>query len=125
MNGTRLQFLKYKDEKGNDPVWDFLKGEMTKAEIGRFVSRMEAVMEHYPMVSGNILENLGKGLHVLRMPNSPNNPRVFMCPHPNVRRSFVILHAYRKKGDKIPESEKRIAMKRQKEVQDQPNEYIF
>jgi len=86
---------------------------------------MMAVIEHGELVSGDIVENLGSGLYVLRAPNTPHNPRIFMCPHPKHLSSYVMLHAYRKKDVKIPDSEKRIATKRQKEVQDQPDKHII
>jgi len=125
MNGAGWQFFKYKDETGNDPVGDFLKGEITDGERSQFTSRMQAVMEHGPTVSGDILENLGNDLYALRVPNTPNNPRVFICPVPDRRGGLVMLHAYQKHGKKIPGSEMRVAKKRQKEVQSQPEKYIF
>jgi len=125
MNGAGWQFYTYRDETGNGPVWDFLERDITSGEKGQILSRMLTVMEHGPTVKGNILENLGNGLYVLRIPNTPNNPRVFICPIPSRRGNFVMLHAYKKHGKKIPDSEMRIARKRQKEVQNQPLKYII
>jgi len=126
MSDAGWRFFGYKDKNGRNPVLDFLMAEgITKGERGQIAARMQAVIEQGVQVSGDILENLGGGLYVLRVPNTPNNPRIFMCVLSNPRRSFVMLHAYRKKGNKIPEREMRIALKRQKEVQSQPDQHVF
>jgi phage-related protein len=124
MSGADWRFYKYRDKDGNDPVWDFLEKQTTSGEQAQIAARMLMVMEQGVRVSGDIVENLGGGLYVLRAPNTPNNPRIFMCVRPGFRGDYVMLHAYRKKGDKIPEREMRIALKRQKEVQSQPDQHI-
>ena len=118
MSDGAWRFFRYRDKNGDDPVREFLEEQITHGEQGQILARMQMV---HAMVKGHIVENLGGGLYALRAPNTPNNPRVFMCPHPKVRGSYVMLHAYRKKGDKIPESEKATARKRQNEVNEQPN----
>lgn len=126
MSGVGWQFFRYRDKDGNDPVWLFLTELITDGERGQIVARMQAVMEQGTLVSGDIVENLPKeGLYVLRAPNTPNNPRIFMCLHPSVRRSYVMLHAYRKKDRKIPPAEMNTARKRRREVQDQPDRHII
>jgi len=127
VSGENWQFFKYMDKNGNDPVWNFLEKQITRAEQRQVESRMKTVIElGMNAVNGDIVEHLGENLYVLRMPNTPNNPRIFMCTLSKFRpKSFVMLHAYRKKSEKIPESEMRIARKRLKEVQDNPNQHVF
>jgi phage-related protein len=126
MSDAKWEFLRYKDKNGDDPVWGFLKGQITDGEKGQISARMQTVKEYGTHVSGNILENLGENLYMLRVPNTPNNPRIFMCTLSSYwPRCLVMLHAYRKKDKKIPEAEMKIARKRLEEVQSQPEQHVF
>ncbi|MDR2697700.1 MAG: type II toxin-antitoxin system RelE/ParE family toxin, partial [Holophagales bacterium] len=127
MNGENWQFLRYRDKNGNDPVWDFLQKQMNDAERSQVAARMQMVMKRGMLaVNGDIVENLGKNLYAMRIPNTLNNPRIFMCNLSKLRpKCFVMLHAYRKHTEEIPEPEIRIARKKLKEVQDDPNQYII
>jgi len=127
VSGENWRFLKYRDKNGNDPVWDFLQKQISDAERGQVVARMQTVMELGMLaVNGDIVENLGENLYVMRMPDTPNNPRIFMCTLSKLRpKCFVMLHAYRKKTEKIPKPEIRIARKRLTEVQDDPSQHVI
>jgi phage-related protein len=51
-----------------------------------------------------------KNLYELRLDNTPNNPRIFLCAL--VGKRLILLHAFKKKGRKTPKLEIKIAVKR-------------
>jgi len=124
MSGADRSFFRYQDNGGRDPVGEFLMEQINKGEQARITARIEFVESHGVSQSRRFVENLGKGLYVLKLHSKQNNPRVFMCNHPSVRGRFVMLHAYPKKTNKIPAAEADTARKRQKEVQDNPSKHI-
>ncbi|BAZ26032.1 hypothetical protein NIES4073_69380 [Kalymmatonema gypsitolerans NIES-4073] len=51
-----------------------------------------------------------KNLYELRLDNTPNNPRIFLCAL--IGKRLILLHAFKKKGRKTPKLEINIAAKR-------------
>ena len=127
MSSERWQFYRYRDEDGNDPVWDFIQKQMTDGEREQLAARMQMVMEkRTDIADGKIVENLNENLYALRIPNTPNNPRIFMCTLSKFRpKSLVMLHAYQKRTKKIPEAEMKEARKRLEEVRNDPKQRVF
>jgi phage-related protein len=61
---------------------------------------------------GDILEKIEgqHGLYELRLDNTPNNPRVLLCTATG--RQIVLLHAFKKKGMRLPAREVEVAKHR-------------
>jgi len=70
VSGENWQFFRYKGKDGDDPVGDFLEKQVNDAERSQLASRMQAVIEQGVRVNGDIVENLGGNLYVMRIPNT-------------------------------------------------------
>jgi phage-related protein len=126
MSSENWQVFSYKDKNGKDPVDDFLHNQITPGEFAQIAARVKMLKEMgMRAVNGDIAENLRGDLFALRVPNTPNNPRIFMCTLQKFRRkSFVMLHAYRKSTEKIPKAEMKIALQRLEEVHSDADKYV-
>ena len=98
------------DARGNSPVKDFINSlslkEQTKINAYMDVLKNEANNLRRPMA-----DYIGEGIYELR----PGNHRVFYFFF--LREHAVILHAIRKKTDKIPANDLDLCIKRKSEFE--------
>jgi len=113
-------FKLYEDKEGRTPAWEFMQ-TLKDGERGGFTARIQMVKAKGFAVGGEVLENLGDDLYVIRVPNTPNNPRLFLCVIQP--KTFVALHGYCKRSDQIPAAELRIALSRLLEVMNNKKRY--
>ncbi len=106
----------YEEEDGTQPVKEFLQDfSLTSGELNQFEVRLT-----YLKLKGlsllrersDILDKIKTedNLYELRIDNTPNNPRIFLCALTGKR--LVLLHAFKKKTRKTPKSEIDIAARR-------------
>lgn len=122
MGSPRWSLHRFRPADGSDPVWDFIKTDLTPGERGALEARLNLVVIAGLGTRGDVLEILGDNLYAVRVPNTPNNPRFFMCAITPLQ--FVMVHAYRKSTMKIPPSEQALARKRIALVISNPNKFI-
>lgn len=65
----------------------------------------------------DILEPIEKKLYALRLDNTPNNPRIFLCALTGKR--LILLHGFKKKGRKTPRLEIAIAVRRRDQLMEE------
>lgn len=80
----------------------------------RFVKLLDAMIIHGSHLGEPHTKALGDGLFELRIKASEGISRVFYCTQ--VNKTIVMLHAFIKKSQAIPQKELEIARKRLKEV---------
>jgi phage-related protein len=106
----------FRDERGDEPVKEFFPGAgLTDAEKKQFAVRIEYVsLRGLQMLveRADILDKVEaeQGLYELRLANTPNNPRVLLCSAKG--RLIVLLHAFKKKGRRLPAREIDVARRR-------------
>ena len=111
------KILFFQDERGNVPVKEFfLSPDLTDGEKKQMAVRMQYLSQRGLQLvfeRGDILEKVEAqhGLYELRLDNTPNNPRVLLCTATG--RQIVLLHAFKKKGRRLPAREVEIAKHRQ------------
>jgi phage-related protein len=112
----RWRVLFYQDERGREPVREFFLGaDLTDGEKKQFAVRIEYLSQRglrLVVERGDILDKVetGQGLYELRLDNTRNNPRVLLCTATG--RQIVLLHAFKKKGRRLPAKEVAIAKRR-------------
>jgi phage-related protein len=103
----------YKTSRGDELVKQFIdqQDKDTQAKIFRL---LQLVALHGPKLSMPYARPLGKGLHELRV-RSNNEIRVFyiFILEP---KAAILLHAFKKRSQKLPAKEMAIALARQKEL---------
>jgi phage-related protein len=110
----------FEDDHGKKPVEDFLKDPSLKqGELKQLQTRLQLVeMKGLALLRerSDILEKIDENLYAIRLDNTPNNPRFFLCAITG--KILVLLHAFKKKNDDAtPQREIDIAAKRRdKEV---------
>lgn len=123
------QIILYQELDGTEPVGEFLKdpsltqGELKQLQIRRSLLAMKglALLTERSDILAKIRTEAN--LYELRLDNTPNNPRIFLCALTGKR--LVWLHAFKKKGRKTPQNEIKIAAKRRDlllEKEDKTNE---
>lgn len=99
------------DEKGKNPVWEFIQGlpKSERIKIAAYVKelKLQGHNLHRPMA-----DYLGHGIYELR----PKDNRVFYFFY--LKNNVVLVHALRKKTDKIPEGDLRLCLKRKAIVEE-------
>jgi len=95
METVRWSVETYIDERGKDPIWEFIRGLQRKeqAKVLRAFDLLEKYGTRLRMPDARHIED---ALWELRADAS----RLFYFLH--VGRRFIILHGYRKKTDKAP-----------------------
>lgn len=107
------QVVFYMDKNGNEPVKDFILGESPKA-IAEIIHVFKLLRIFNTELGMPYVRKVDKsGLRELRIKHSSDIYRVLYFAY--VGRQFILLHAFKKKGDKLPESEKGTAIKRMNE----------
>jgi phage-related protein len=108
----------YIDEKGNEPVKDFILGQDdgTIAEILHVIGLLRQFNINLGMPYVRKIDK--SGLRELRIKHGSNIYRIFFFAHTG--RKFVLLHAILKKVDKTPEGDKSLAIKRMNDHKSKP-----
>lgn len=110
------KILFFRDERGNEPVKEFfLSAGLTDGEKKQLEVRMLYLSQRglqLVVERSDILDKVEtvRGLYELRLDNTPNNPRVLLCSASG--RQIVLLHAFKKKGRRLPAREVGIAKRR-------------
>lgn len=110
------QVIFYIDKAGNEPVKNFIlaQDKGTKAEI---IHVLKLLRDFNIKLRMPYVRKIDKsGLRELRIKHSSDIYRIFFFAYTG--RKFILLHAIIKKGDKTPESDKNLAIKRM-------NDYIL
>ncbi|MEH1839301.1 MAG: type II toxin-antitoxin system RelE/ParE family toxin [Nostoc sp.] len=109
------QIITYQEVDGKKPVDEFLTSSLTPVEYKQFQFRLSLISTKglaLIIERSDILDKIKTedNLYELRLPNTRNNPRIFLCALTGKR--LVLLHAFKKKGRKTPHNEIYIAAKR-------------
>lgn len=100
----------YTDKGGNKPVKDFILGE-SKSAIAEIIHVFKLLRINNVRLGMPYVRKIDpSGLRELRIRHGSDLYRIPFFAHTG--RMFILLHAIKKKGDKIPEGDKNIAIKR-------------
>jgi len=94
----------YKDEKGSEPVVNFIEN-LQPREQAKIIWMIDLLEKTGVNLSDPYTKHIEGALWELR----PGHLRVLYFLE---KRTFVLLHAFRKKAKKLPVSEKEIALRR-------------
>ena len=104
------QVIFYIDKEGHEPVKDFILGQSDGA-IAEIIHVFKLLRCFSITLGMPYVRKIDKsGIRELRIRHGSDLYRIFFFAF--TRRKFILLHAIKKKGDKIPESDKRIAIQR-------------
>lgn len=110
------KIIPYQEVDGTEPIGEFLKDpSLTQGELKQLQVRLSLVsMKGLALLveRSDILDKIKteNNLYELRLDNTPNNLRIFLCALTGKR--LILLHAFKKKGRKTPQNEIKIAAKR-------------
>ncbi len=99
------------DERGHKPVEKFIRSLPVKERAKVFAYIMELKNQGHNL-RRPIADYLGNGIYELR----PKSNRIFYFFF--LKDSAVLVHAMRKKTDKIPEEDLRLCLKRKAQVEE-------
>ncbi len=110
------EIVYYQEVDGTQPIQEFLldpslkPGEKKQLQVRLHLLKIKGLS--LLIERADILDkiNTEDNLYELRLDNTPNNPRFFLCAL--IGRRLVLLHAFKKKGRKTPQKEINIAAKR-------------
>lgn len=114
--GDHWQIEFYREADGTEPVKEFLQDPSLKpGEKKQFQTRLSLMAEKGLLLMiqrSDILKRIKnqENLYELRLDNTPNNPRFFLCTVTGKR--FILLHAFKKKSRKTPQKEIATATRR-------------
>lgn len=120
----QIQF--YCEADGTEPVKEFLQDpSLTAGELKQFQTRLSLLAEKGLLLMiqrADILDKIKTedNLYELRVDNTPNNPRFFLCAMTGKR--LILLHAFKKKDRKTPSKEIAIAAQRRDLVMEMETE---
>ncbi len=98
------------DQRGNNPVKDFIKS-LPVNERAKVFTYIGELKKQGSNLRRPIADYLGQGIYELR----PKNNRIFYFFF--LRDSAVLLHAIKKKADRIPERDLELCIKRKAQVE--------
>ena len=103
-----FEVILYKDDKGNSPVREYIENLSKKQQnkVLAYIDRLAEFGYHLRRPAGDSLGG-GLGLYELR----PDRHRILYFFHR--RAEAILLHAFLKRTEKLPEREIEIALKRQ------------
>ena len=105
----------YRDNKGNQPVKDFVSGQSNKA-TAEILHVLDLLRQFNITLRMPYVRKIDKsGIRELRIKHGSDIYRIFFFACTG--RRFVLLHAILKKKDKIPESDKNLAIQRMNDYQ--------
>ena len=120
----KWEIIFYQEVDGTSPAQEFLVNSLTSGELKQFQVRVYLLtMKGLSLLveRSDIIKKIKTkdNLYELRLDNTPNNPRFFLCAL--VGKRLVILHGFKKKSRKIPPGEITIAAKRRDAVVEKEN----
>jgi phage-related protein len=98
------------DEKGHNPVMAFIEA-LPIREQAKVLAYVEELRKQGHFLRRPVADHLGDGVYELR----PRDIRVFYCFF--LKENAVLLHAIRKKTDKIPLRDMALCLKRREQMQ--------
>lgn len=116
MVSEEWQIIYYQEVDGTEPVGEFFNDpSLTKGESKQFKLRLSLLkIKGLALLveRSDILDKIETEdkLYELRLDNTRNNIRIFLCALPGKR--LILLHAFKKRGDKTPLKQIKIAAKR-------------
>ena len=100
----------YRDNEGNEPVKDFILSQSHGA-IAEIIHVLKLLRQFNITLAMPFVKKIDKsGIRELRIKHGSDIYRIFFFTY--TERQFVLLHAIQKKKDKIPESDKNLAIQR-------------
>ncbi len=92
----------YTDKRGIAPVRDFIKefNKHSRAKIGRYISLLE---HHGPDLLRPYADHVRGKIRELRVRTESGNVRIFYIFF--VEKNIILLHAFKKKTQELPERE--------------------
>lgn len=112
------QIIYYQEVDGTKPVEEFFNDpSLTQGELKQFKLRLYYLKNKGLALQRERSDILDKietedKLYELRLDNTRNNIRIFVCALPGKGKRLILLHAFKKKGDKTPLRQIKIAAKR-------------
>ena len=112
--------VRFYREEGREPAKDFLIDELTNAERGRFVKRMQYLQQKGLQLTAERPDILRKAegeqnLFRLSMTKSQNNPRFLLCAQSGQR--LFVLHGFKEKSTSDYDRALAIAAKRRDKLE--------
>lgn len=110
---SRYKVAYYQTTRGEEPVFEFVKKQdkATRAKINRFVELLES---NGPDLGMPFARYLKEGLYELRI-RGKNEVRIFYVAR-LANNVIMLVHAFNKRSQKLPQHELALARKRQKEL---------
>ena len=105
----------YEDEAGKRPVEEFLE-RLSEPQVGKILQVLQMLEEWGPRLPFPYSSQVEGRLRELRVHYGRTLYRVFY--YADAQRTFVLLHAFEKRSQALPESELRLALKRMAKDQD-------
>lgn len=111
---NRYEIVFYSDRRGKQPVRDFIDAQDKPTRV-KFTKLFDLLQIYGPQLMMPYARNLTIGMYELRL-RGKNEVRVFYISIAREQRKVVLLHAFKKRTQKLPEKELAIARVRQKEL---------
>lgn len=106
----KWQVVFYKDKNGEEPVKDFILGESVQARA-EIIHVLNMLSRYNIMLGMPYVKKVNKsGLRELRIRHTSDSYRIFFFAY--IGRRFVLLHAFKKKTEKLPRKDIDIAIRR-------------
>lgn len=105
----------YEDEAGKRPVEEFLE-RLSEERVAKILQVIQMLEEWGPSLPFPYSSQVEGRVRELRVHYGRTLYRIFY--YADVRRIFVLLHAFEKRSQALPETELRVAMKRMSKDQD-------
>ena len=102
-----FEVIFYKDEKGHSPVSEYLRS-LPKRQQDKVVAYIDRLAQFGFNLKRPTADSLGGGLGLYEL--RPDRNRILYCFHR--RTQVILLHAFLKRTDDIPQREIEIALKR-------------
>lgn len=109
---TNYQVVFYKDNRGKQPVQEFINAQDSSSR-SKFAKLFRLLQIYGPELMMPYARYLSGGMYELRL-RGKNEVRVFYVWISGNRGRIVLLHAFKKRTQKLPERELEIARTRQK-----------
>jgi len=110
MNKWNIVF--YKNSRGDELVRDFIENQ-DKFTYAKAMRMLDLLKEHGPNLGMPYSKYMKDGLYELRV-RGKSEARIFYIFQ--IENTVVLLHAFKKKGQKTPTKELHIALQRKKEL---------
>ena len=102
------------DERGGNPVKEFIENLPLKDQA-KIMAYFNELKKQGHQMRRPMADYLGEGIYELR----PRDNRIFYFFY--LRETAVLLHAIRKKTDKIPQGDMNLCVKRKKQIENLGN----